>query len=98
EDLQREPQLISDGVSGAIIYWKDYRRDYGDQTADDIYVQRINAEGEILWGRNGAAVCTADGQQITPHAVADGKGGIFIAWTDKRSGEEDIYIQRVSFK
>ncbi|HIE28477.1 TPA: hypothetical protein EYP66_14450 [Candidatus Poribacteria bacterium] len=98
EGLQREPRLISDGTNGAIIYWKDYRRDYGDQTADDIYVQRINAEGEILWGHNGVAVCTADNQQITPHAVADGEGGVFIAWTDKRNGEEDVYIQRMSFK
>ena len=98
EGLQREPQLISDGANGAIIYWNDYRRDYGEQTADDIYVQRINADGEILWGHDGTAVCTAEGQQITPHAVADGEGGIFIAWTDKRNGEEDIYIQRVFFK
>ncbi|MBM3239073.1 hypothetical protein FJZ31_22500 [Candidatus Poribacteria bacterium] len=98
EGLQREPQLISDGAGGAIIYWNDYRRDYGEQTADDIYVQRLNATGEILWGHNGAAVCTADGPQITPYAAAAGEGGIFIAWTDKRNGEEDIYIQRISFK
>jgi len=98
EGLQREPQLISDGANGAIIYWKDYRQDYGDQTADDIYAQRINAEGEILWGRNGKAVCTAEKQQITLHAVTDTEGGIFIAWSDKRSGEEDIYIQKISFK
>jgi len=98
EGLQREPQLIPDGASGAIIYWKDYRQDYGEQTVDDIYVQRINADGEILWGHNGAAVCTANGEQITLHAATDGEGGIFIVWSDKRSGEEDIYIQRVFFK
>ena len=98
EGLQREPRLISDGTNGAIIYWKDYRQDYGERTVDDIYVQRINADGEILWGHNGAPVCTANGEQITFHAVTDSEEGIFIAWADKRNGEEDIYIQRVFFK
>lgn len=93
EGIQSEPQLIADDAGGAIIFWKDYRRDYGEQTLDDIYAQRINAAGEFLWEHNGIAVCTADGTQTTPRAASDGAGGIFIAWTDKRGGEEDIYIQ-----
>jgi hypothetical protein len=50
------------------------------------------------WEENGNPICTAPGDQggelgleITP----DGAGGAFITWQDKRSGNWDIYAQRV---
>ena len=75
EGRQSEPKLISDGTSGAVIFWKDFRADYGDKTADDIFAQRISNAGKLLWQKDGVAVCTADGQQLYPRAAPDGKGG-----------------------
>ena len=93
EGRQSEPQLTADGASGAVIFWNDFRADYGDQSADDIFAQRINSSGKILWQKDGIAVCTASGQQLYPHAAPDGKGGAFIVWSDFRHKEGDIYIQ-----
>jgi hypothetical protein len=40
-------------------------------------------------------VCNATGDQIEPKLVADGTGGVIIAWTDYRSGDgyADVYAQ-----
>lgn len=38
-------------------------------------------------------VCTAAGNQSVSSVVADGLGGMIIAWSDTRSGDSDIYAQ-----
>ena len=95
EGVQREPRLVSDGSQGAIVYWMDYREDYGDVTADAIYAQRIDANGKFLWAFNGIPVCTADGNQMVPRAVLNGNSGAFIVWSDERGEDPDIYIHQV---
>lgn len=41
-------------------------------------------------------VSTAAGDQVAPRVVPDGAGGAILAWEDSRSGNKDIYVQRVS--
>jgi len=43
----------------------------------------------------GAPICTAANAQDRQSIVADGFGGAFVAWTDWRSGNEDVYALRV---
>ena len=95
EGEQRKPTLVSDGSDGAIVYWLDYREDYGNITHDAIYAQLIDGNGKSVWPLNGVPVCTADGNQTTPRAIADGGGGAVIVWTDSRGESPDIYIRRV---
>src|SRR2546422_1940841 len=40
-------------------------------------------------------VCTATGDQDGQQIVSDGAGGAIITWHDARSGNNDIYAQRV---
>ncbi|MDE0186485.1 MAG: hypothetical protein OXP71_13695 [Candidatus Poribacteria bacterium] len=91
---QRNPGCVPDGSQGAVVYWLDYREDFGNTTADAIYAQRIDPNGKSLWPLNGIPICTADGNQITPQASPDGQGGAFIIWSDGRTDEPDIYIHR----
>jgi hypothetical protein len=90
---QRTPQVISDGVGGAIIAWHDAR------SGGSIYAQRVNATGAAQWAANGVAICT--GSVPAPlydeilRVVSDGSGGAIIAWEDYRSLNSDIYAQRV---
>jgi hypothetical protein len=84
--------IISDGTNGAIIAWYDRR----SGTNQDIYAQRINGSGAVLWTVNGAEISTVSGNQESPAIVGDGSGGAIITWRDYRSGTEyDIYAQRV---
>jgi hypothetical protein len=85
------PAIGSDGTGGAIITWCDYR-----SGTYDIYAQRIDTLGNLLWTTAGAALCTAPGNQVSPAIVSDGAGGAIITWYDYRSGSNwDIYAQRV---
>ncbi|MFA6549047.1 MAG: hypothetical protein WCT39_03865 [Candidatus Margulisiibacteriota bacterium] len=88
---QTSPQVITDEAGGAFIAWQDYREGNAD-----IYVQHINALGEVQWEENGLRICSAEAGQFAPELVLDGTGGIIISWYDYRSGVgEDIYAQRV---
>ncbi|HSG28619.1 MAG TPA: FlgD immunoglobulin-like domain containing protein, partial [Candidatus Krumholzibacterium sp.] len=82
--------MIADGTGGAILVWNDDRN--GD---NDIFAQRIDADGTLLWASGGLAVCQASGDQDYPTAAVDGSGGAFIVWRDSRGGDIDIYVQRV---
>ena len=92
---QYNPVLVSDGASGAIVTWRDQRTG-GDYTFSDTYAQRISAGGVVQWTPNGVAVCTATGPQQEPAITSDGAGGAIVIWFDDRSGNYDIYAQRIS--
>ncbi|MFX1479263.1 MAG: hypothetical protein ACFFCI_14105 [Promethearchaeota archaeon] len=87
---QRYPKICSDGVGGAIVVWQDPR---GAST--DIYGQRVDAEGNILWADNGVPVCTASGNQYYPEICSDGAGGVVVTWRDYRGSSADLYAQKV---
>jgi predicted lipoprotein with Yx(FWY)xxD motif len=85
--------MISDGLGGAILTWQDYRSNNGFA---DIYSQRVNSSGAMLWTANGVAICNQAAAQRGPKLVSDGSGGAFITWYDNRAGNYDIYTQRVA--
>lgn len=85
-------KVISDGDGGAIIVWQDTRIGY---PSSEIYAQRIDSLGSVLWAADGVAICNASGDHYAPEIVADGSGGAIITWTDERGGDYDIYAQRV---
>ncbi|OGQ10292.1 MAG: hypothetical protein A3D30_10905 [Deltaproteobacteria bacterium RIFCSPHIGHO2_02_FULL_43_33] len=89
---QERPAIVSDGSGGAIVTWYDYR----SGTYSDIYAQRIDANGNVLWTTNGMAISTAANNQYYPQIVSDGSGGAIITWHDYRSGNYDIYAQRIN--
>lgn len=90
---QQFPQICSDGVGGAIITWTDQRILF-----DDIYAQRINPIGTIMWTPNGTAICTAGNNQGYPQICSDGAEGAIITWEDERAGtyKMDIYTQSIN--
>ncbi len=88
---QEKPGMVPDGLGGAIIIWQDMRNG-----TYDVYAQRIDASGAVLWAANGIPVCTAANDQINVRAVPDGAGGAIVAWEDWRSGTGDLYVQHVN--
>jgi PKD repeat protein len=88
---QEDLQITTDSSGGAVITWQDNRN--GNY---DIYAQRIDSTGKILWAENGLGICTAANHQYFPQITSDGSGGAIITWQDFRSGSYDIYSQRIS--
>jgi hypothetical protein len=96
--IQEFPNIVPDGAGGAIVAWLDLRADpYGPF---DIYAQRISAAGTPQWESDGVALRSGVGQQAPmqqkPNVVPDGAGGAVVAWSDYRSGNHDMYAQRIS--
>ena len=88
---QTDATIVSDGAGGAIVTWMDLR---GPDT--DIYVQRVSAAGVPQWTADGVALCTAINEQNYPTITSDGAGGAIVTWHDLRSGNWDVYAQRVN--
>ncbi len=91
---QADPAIIGDGVGGCIIAWDDLRG-----TSRDVYALRLNANGARAagWPADGAAVCTAAGEQSVPVLATDGHGGAYVSWSDPRNaGDLDLYVQHLS--
>jgi hypothetical protein len=86
---EEAPKIAPDGAGGAIIVWQTVYR------TPDIYAQRLDADGYLLWTAGGVPVCTATNGQHKPEIVTDGAGGAIIAWSDFRNGNADIYAQRL---
>ena len=91
---QEYPTIVPDDAGGAIITWFDQRT--GDSyTFSDIYAQRISSDGTVQWTANGVPLCTATGDQSNPTIATDGASGAIVTWFDYRSGNYDIYAQRI---
>ncbi len=87
------PRMIPDGSGGAIITWEDHR----SGPNPDVYAQRVLASGTVdpAWPVNGRAVCDTADEQSGPRITSDGSTGAVITWRDKRSGNYDVYAQRL---
>jgi hypothetical protein len=105
---QASPRAVSDGAGGVIVVWVDGRGGFCDpsfQASCDIYGQRLDSTGTLLWGPTGKPVCTAaNNQGLGGIAVlSDGSGGILVAFQDNRinmtsqggSGGYTVYVQRM---
>jgi hypothetical protein len=106
---QASPRAISDGVGGLIIVWLDGRAGFCDpsfQAECDIYGQRIDATGSLLWGPVGKPVATAANNQGLGgiSIIGDDASGAIVAFQDNRinsttqggSGGYTVYAQRVN--
>jgi hypothetical protein len=89
---QMNPVAVPDGIGGAIIAWEDHR-----SVDPDIYVQRLDGVGALVWADAGIPICDAGDAQSQPVMIADGSGGAIVAWQDSRSApiETDVYAQRI---
>ncbi len=90
-DIQEHALIVSNGMMGAIIAWDD-DRDY-----QDIYAQRVDSLGNLMWDQDGVPVCDYAGYQSDPMICSDGAAGAFIAWEDNRGADTDIYVNSVNY-
>ena len=64
---------------GAIMVWYDNRS--GD---DDIFAQRIDTSGALLWTPDGITVCAETDYQGEVLAVPDDSGGAIAIWLPEK--------------
>ena len=80
DGAQRVPSIVADSSGGVLVAWDDYR------LAHDLYALRLTPEGEVApgWTPDGSFVAheVPFDAAIPNPLVADGAGGVFMAWTD----------------
>lgn len=82
--------VTPDSVGGAIFIWYESRKNIDHDDTDyfspiTFYAQRINADGEILWG-DGVLIGDSNSHGVRfPDVVTDGSGGAMFAWNDYKS-------------
>src|SRR6185503_4889677 len=66
-------------------------------SSTDLVAVRLEVDGSrpAGWPASGLAVCDANGAQRQGRVFRQAGGGAFLAWTDERSGDGDIYAQRL---
>ena len=93
-DADNFPFGLPDGAGGSIVLFEK------KGTGNDLYAQKINADGTIAWGSatSPVAICNAAGDQFDIVGIADGAGGVFVCWYDYRFDffKAEIYCQHIN--
>lgn len=79
-------KVTPDGSGGAFVVWSERR--VGN---DDIYIQRIDPAGSILWAAEGVLASTSTLHDAMPRVISDGVGGAIVAW----GGSDRVMAQRL---
>ncbi len=75
---------VASGGTDYFVTWSDGR----NGVDSDVYGVRVAAVGSVIGSE--VAIATASGHQFRPAVVADG-ATYFVAWSDRRAGNPDIY-------
>jgi len=89
--IQRYSAVAVDSSGNAVVVWADSRN--GN---DDIYAQRLDGDGNRLWGSDVRVNSdTGTAGQYSPAVAMDSNGNAVMVWADYRNGNYDIYAQQL---
>ena len=88
---QWQAEIIEDGEGGVIISYED-NQVVGTDFTVRMRVQKVDSNGNFLWGQTGVRVSTQETNHGTGGFVSDGDGGCVIVWQDY-SGQ--IFMNRI---
>jgi hypothetical protein len=88
-----EFSLIDNGSGTAWIVWNDPRISTSDY---NIYAQKLNSDGTIVFATDGILISNATGNQRYLTSISDGAGGVITSWRDARTANNgEIYASRL---
>ena len=76
---------------GGIVAWEDSR----NGLSWDIYSQKFDLDGNMVWAVNGMPVVAEDGDQAAPQITEDMDGYTYVVWRQSVL-DYDIFCQRLS--
>ena len=88
-------KMISDMEGGVILAWIDRR----DPDNPLIYANRIDPDGNKLWGESDLQISSTDDEEGCPKMISNGSGGAIITMNDGAPGDggfPGIYAHGVS--
>ena len=92
---QNNPVAVSAGKNTAVVAW----RDYSLNSAGDLIMQKVKANGNILWNPQGVKINSFK-KEINDYSLcSNGKSETFIAYVDKEPGKifnSRLLLQKIS--
>ena len=76
-DRQEAVDCLVNDDKTVIILWNDLRNQVFN---GDIYAQKIDEDGDILWQENGVSVCSDSSYPEDINVITDGLGGFLSFW------------------
>lgn len=91
---QFDVKVISDGEQGAYLVWRTTPNSFQDFS---LHAQRINNNGNKLWGNSHVTIQSGLGTTISPSTIMNENGDLFITWqlALAPAGTVHIYLQKV---
>jgi prepilin-type N-terminal cleavage/methylation domain-containing protein len=84
------PIIDVDSSDNCYVVWQDSRDDCGD-----IYLHKVTPDGNKGWAVEVKVTSDAPGNcQMNPYLRIDANNNVYVAWTDNRQGNQDIYAQK----
>lgn len=78
--------ILPDGCGGLVYVWKNWT---------DLNIQRLDSNGNPLWGDEGIVLCEDTVGGYSFGTVTDNNGLFYFFWKDSRNSNDDIYLQKV---
>src|SRR5205085_4342188 len=84
--------VVADGHGGTIFVWGNF-----DSSPDELHAQRLDSNGSPTWLQPDVPLAVAPAVPFTQpiRIAADGSGGAYFVWTDRRNGSE-VYCQHLT--
>ncbi|MBN1970540.1 MAG: T9SS type A sorting domain-containing protein [Candidatus Delongbacteria bacterium] len=93
--LQEKPRIEAADGENVLVIWEDARN---NPEKRDIFIQKLDADGNRLWDQQGIVISDAVNDQKNPRTSSDGNGGAWIVWEDMSVNDTpfgDVYLQHI---
>ncbi len=93
--------ITSDSAGGAILVWQDARNTTSTNSFTDLYGQHIDADGNLLWTKDGVRVSLTDNSKSNKGStipVLVNKNEFILIFNDNRNGTFDFFAQKIAVK
>ncbi|GEM_PF-5636957 len=87
------PDLAEDEFGGALAAYTEWRVSGQQPWPSRVRVNRVDVNGNLLWGAYGVRVSLKDTSQFLPQVVPDGQGGAFVTYGVL---DDSLFIQHIS--
>lgn len=77
-----------DGAGGMLFAWHDFRA-----SSFEVYVQRIDPSGDVLWTIDGVDVDPGGPGQLYADVCSDGAGGAWVVWQQGIISPVSVHVQ-----
>ncbi len=91
KSINEQVQICEDKRGGFYAVWKSSR---GEESRFNLYGQRVDAKGKLLWATDGLLLTKSKSSQNHPQILTDNDGNLIVVWEEGESPNIDIYAQK----